>query len=75
MDRMYLKKAAFIIFQLESLVKKINDKIINLNVVSNEEDDDVVAVLVCYSDLSIIKVNVECDSLAAIAIDVIRAIQ
>ncbi len=75
MDKMYLKKASFIMFELENLVKKIDDRIIKLVAVPKAAGDDVVAVDVWYGDGSGFKVNVECDSLSAIAIDVIKKIQ
>ncbi len=79
MSEMYSKKLSFIAFELENLVKKIDNRIIKLAAVPNKAGDDVVAVAVCYGDneecVSSVKVNVECDSLSAIAIDVIKKIQ
>ncbi len=79
MDKMYLKKVTFIASELYNLVKKIDDRIIKLAAVPNKAGDDVVAVAVCYGDgeecISSVKVNVACDSLSQIAIDVIRAIR
>ena len=74
-DKMYLKKASFIAFELENLVRKIDDDIVKLEPIANDSADDVVAVAVWYGDGSGFKVNVECDSLSAIVIDVIKRIQ
>jgi len=74
-DKMYLIKASFIAFELENLVRKIDDGIVKLEPIASDSTDDVIAVAVWYGDGSGFKVNVECDSLSAIAIDVIKKIQ
>ena len=75
MDGMYLEKASFITFELNSLVKKIDDRITKLEAIPNSKGDDIVSVAVYYGDCSSFRINVECDSLSAIAMDVIRKIQ
>lgn len=60
---------------MENLIKKIDDDIVKLEPIANDSVDDVVAVAVWYGDGSGFKVNVECDSLSAITIDVVKAIK
>ena len=74
MDDMYFSKASFIILELNSMVKRIDSRIVKLEAIPNTERNDVIAVGVYYRDGSSFVVNVECDSLSAIAIDVIKSI-
>ena len=75
MPEMVINKAEFIVHELEILAKKIDNNIEFLLCKLTDNCRDVGVVEVHYKNGNIIKVNVECDSLSAIAIDVVRAIQ
>lgn len=70
-----IDKADFIMYELEFLVRKIDNNIEFLFCKLTDNCRDVGMVEVHYKNKNVIKVNVECDSLSAIAIDVIKAIQ
>lgn len=68
-----MKKVNFIKHELQALVKKIDSNILCLAPMMNVNCDDVEYVKIWYANCTI-EVNVECDSLAAITKDVIKAI-
>ncbi len=69
-----MKKVDFIKDRLTNLAVAIDPEISVLSPVFNSDGDDVVAVRVKYRNGYESVVNVECDSLAYIAIDVIKRI-
>ena len=71
----FMDKAAFIIFELEALIKRIDADIDQLQYTPTVNGKDISTVDISYKNGNLIKVNVECDSLSAIAIDVIKKIQ
>lgn len=67
-----IKKERFIEYELYALLNGIDSNIGNVTACTDIERNEVKYVLVKYFNGREVKVNVECDSLPAIVIDVIR---
>lgn len=67
-----IKKERFIEYELYALLNGIDSNIGNVTAYVDINCNDVTQVCVKYFDGREVKVNVECDSLPAIVIDVVR---
>ena len=71
------EKQDFIENELKELLMKIDNKISDVKAIPNIRGDDITHVYIIRSEnfCDIQKINIECDSLAAIVKDVIKAIK
>lgn len=70
-----MSKWLFIDKLLQPLCKVIDDDIAFLLPVFDNDGEDVKTVIIGYKNSTVLRVNVECDSLSAIVKDVIKAIE